>query len=152
MRKAILALSLLVAACAVPNATTVTTNGGTTMRNVSSGVMAARRGDAPEAFAAHDQATYERMWREYAGSGTPPAVAFPNEAAVFLLAGMRPTGGHSIVPKSVSREGTALVVDAAVSAPDASTIVTQALTYPWAVIAVSPGDFETVSWPSPRHR
>jgi len=59
------------------------------------------------------------------------------ESTIRLDLGMRPTGGWSIEPLSVSAEGGVVTVTAKVNAPPGGSIVTQAFTAPFAVIAVN---------------
>ena len=59
------------------------------------------------------------------------------ESVIRLDLGMRPTGGWSIEPLEVSSDGGVVVVKAKVNGPAAGSIVTQALTSPYAVIGVN---------------
>lgn len=112
----------------------------------------ARGGYAAEsgrnAVLATNDADYRRLWQELIGGGEIPNVDFDRGVAVFLLAGMRNTGGWSIQPNSASIEadGTA-VIDAKVQGPPPGGIVTQAITYPYAVVVVSSRDVKKVRWP-----
>lgn len=67
------------------------------------------------------------------------------ESVIRLDLGMRPTGGWSIEPLEVSSDGGVTVVKTKVNAPPAGSIVTQALTAPYAVIGVD-GPVTTVRW------
>jgi hypothetical protein len=116
------------------------------MRTAASGSYAATSPQAPEALHAADGASFDALWKARIGDGAMPAIDFSRESAVILMAGERRTGGWSVVPKSVRIEGTVLVVEAAIEGPPAGGIVTQALTSPWVVIAVSPQTFESVRW------
>lgn len=80
------------------------------------------------------------------GGGSPPPVDFQSDSAVFLLAGSKPTGGWTVVPRGASVEGKTLVVDAAIQPPPPDAYVTQAFTSPYAVVAVSTKAFEDVRW------
>ena len=80
---------------------------------------------------AFDADTYRAMWDELVGAGTPPAVDFPSESAVFLFGGQRPTGGYKYEVRGVTMKGDQLLVDARVTAPPRGSIVTMALTSPY---------------------
>lgn len=116
------------------------------LRTISRGAYAAARSQAPQAVAAPDDATYRRLWPTLVGGGEPPAVDFATESVVFLLAGAKPTGGWSVVPRGAAVEGSTLVVDAAIQGPPPDAIVTQAFTSPYAVITVKTKAFTDVRW------
>ena len=90
---------------------------------------------------------YRRLWSELIGEGDSPQVDLTNGAVVFLLGGSKPTGGWSIAPKSVTIEsdGTA-VIHANVEGPPGGSIVTQALTSPYAVVLVQNAKPKRVRW------
>src|SRR5688500_6951982 len=75
----------------------------------------ARGGYAAEsernAVLATNDADYRRRWEELIRGGETPNVDFNRGVAVFLLAGMRNTGGWSIQPTSarVAADGTAVI-------------------------------------------
>lgn len=104
--------------------------------------------DAPTAqtVAAFDETSFRDTWARKVGTGEPPRVDFSKNAAVFLFAGVRNTGGYSVVVRGASVEGESLVVDAVVEGPKPGAIVSQAITYPYAVIAVTPREFRSVRW------
>ncbi|HWW62265.1 MAG TPA: protease complex subunit PrcB family protein [Thermoanaerobaculia bacterium] len=83
-------------------------------------------------------------WSSLVG-GDMPAVE-TNETLIGLFAGEKPTGGWAIEPNRAFREGDVLVIDAPLRGPAAGDMVTQALTYPYAVIAVNTRDFKSVRW------
>ncbi len=116
------------------------------LRTISSGAYAAAKPEAPRAVAATDEAAYRTLWPQLIGGGAPPAADFATEAVVFLLAGAKPTGGWSVVPRGAAVEGDTLVVDAAIQGPPPDAMVTQAFTSPYAVIAVKTRDFTDVRW------
>lgn len=116
------------------------------LRTLGSGAYAAAKPQTPQATAAHDQKRYEELWGSMIGRGEMPPVDFTKEAAVFLLAGSRPTGGYSIEPKGASLDGETLVVDAPIKGPPPDSMVTQAFTSPYAVVAVSAKNFKDIRW------
>ena len=116
------------------------------LRTISRGAYAAATPDAPQAVAASDEATYRRLWPTTIGGGEPPAVDFATESVVFLLAGAKPTGGWSVVPRGATLDGDTLVIDAAIQGPPPDAIVTQAFTSPYAVVAVKTKAFKNVRW------
>ncbi len=120
--------------------------GAVELRTLGSGSYATAKPDAPQSAAAHDQKTYENLWATMIGGGEMPAVDFGKEAVVFLLAGSRPTGGYSIEARGAAMDGETLVVDAAIKGPPRDSMVTQAFTSPYAVVAVSGAKFKDVRW------
>ena len=117
-----------------------------TMTTISRGPNAASR-SGPVAILATTEADYRSRWSSLVGRGDAPAVDFSRSVVVFLLAGERNTGGWSVEPKGVTVEGTTAVVDAEVRGPAPDMIVTQALTYPYAVVSIDSRDVDTVRWP-----
>lgn len=142
-------VALLLAALTFANACTAV-SGGTdemTMTTLGRGSYAASHGGRNAVLATSD-AEYQRVWREMVGGAdAPPTVDFAQHVAVFLFAGQRNTGGWSVDPKSATVEGDTLVIDAAVTGPGPDMIVTQALTYPYAVVSVRTRDVKNVRWP-----
>jgi hypothetical protein len=112
----------------------------------------ARGGHAAEsernAVLATNDADYRRRWEELIGGGEIPNVDFDRVVVVFLFGGIRNTGGWSVQPTSarIEDDGTA-VIDAKVQGPPRGGIVTQAITYPYAVVVVSSRDVKKVRWP-----
>lgn len=100
----------------------------------------------PGALLAADETAYRNAWDSAIGAGNPPAIDFTTETAVFLFGGQRPTGGYSVEVRGVTIEGDALVVDAGVQGPPPGSITTQALTSPYAVIAVQSRAIRNVRW------
>jgi hypothetical protein len=99
-----------------------------------------------QALVARDASTYQSMYARLIGNETPPAIDFATQTAVFLFAGERPTGGYAIDVQSVAVDGDTLVVTATVAGPKPRGIVSQVITYPWAVAAVDTR-VENVRWP-----
>lgn len=115
-------------------------------RILAGGTNAAAEPDEPRAIAITKAADYQRAWDETIGGGKPPEADFKNESVIILLAGQRRTGGWRVGPRGVSMEGRTLVVDAEIAGPPPDAIVTQALTSPYAVIAVNTKNFDDVRW------
>jgi len=116
------------------------------LRTIGRGTYAAAKPQQPQAIAALDAASYQRLWPSTVGEGQPPAVDFASESVVFLLAGEKRTGGWSVEPRNATIEGDTLVVDAAIQGPPPGSMVTQALTSPYAVITVNTKSFKEVRW------
>lgn len=116
------------------------------MRNVADGAYAASEPEQPVAYVAFDGKSFRELFARHVGENALPSVDFSKEAAVLLMAGRRSTGGWSVTPSAVSVSGDVLVIDAQVSGPGRGGIVTQAITSPWTVIAVSPVTFKKVQW------
>lgn len=152
MRGILFAATLALAGCAtdVPPSTAttapVTTGGTVEQRIIATGSNAAVEPDAPQAVAIKSADDYRQRWEQTIGGGQPPAVDFATESVVILLGGQRRTGGWRVVPRGASLDGRTLVIDAVVQGPPADAIVTQALTSPYAVIAVKTKNFDDVRW------
>lgn len=142
--KAALALAVfaLAAGCAAAHGS----DEDVTLTTLARGAYAASRGERT-AFLAATEAEYRRLWSQLIGGGEAPAADFEKGVVVFLLAGERNTGGWSVEPKSVALEGDTAVITAEVRGPAPDMIVTQALTYPYAVVAVGSRDIKNVRWP-----
>lgn len=115
-------------------------------RTISEGSYSAATPARAEAHIALDAASYERLWDQLIGRGERPAVDFTSEVAVFLMAGEKRSGGYGVEAKAATVEGERLVVDAVVTSPEPGMMVTQALTSPWKLIAVSRRDVKNVRW------
>lgn len=89
---------------------------------------------------------YRRQWNALIADGEAPEVHLDGKVAVFLLAGQRNTGGWSIEPESVTIDGDTAVIVARINAPLPRSIVTQALTSPWAVALVHSDRVKKVRW------
>lgn len=89
---------------------------------------------------------YRERWHSLIGEGHAPAVDFGENVVVFLMGGMRNTGGWSVVPVSVRIEGDTAVIDAKVQGPPPGAITTQAITYPYAVVTINRRDIKQVRW------
>jgi hypothetical protein len=137
-------LFFLTVSCAMAGAQEVV------MRTAAQGAYAAGGSAEQRALLATDAATLAELWKTHVGGEPVPAVDFSREAAVLLMGGERMTGGWSVVPQSVRLEENVLVVEAVVQGPPAGSMTTQALTYPWALIAVSPNSIESVRWETKR--
>jgi len=116
------------------------------VRVVASGSNAAMSPAAKVAILAFTEAAYRTEWARVVGTAELPAVDFETESVVFLLAGERNTGGYSIEPHGATVEGDMLVIDATVRSPGARAIVTQAITSPYAVVAVKARGVREVRW------
>ena len=90
---------------------------------------------------------FARVWSEKIGREPMPSPDFSNGVAVFLFAGTRNTGGWSVVPESVEIDGTTAIVHATIQGPGGGSIVTQALTSPYAVVFLTNRDVKSVQWP-----
>lgn len=100
------------------------------------------------AYAATESA-YRSLWNNVVGQGDPPPIDFSREGVLFLAAGERPTGGYQVTVKSIRQNGDALVVEAPVEPPPPDTMVTQALTSPFVVVAIPKVESTDVRWENP---
>lgn len=89
---------------------------------------------------------YERLWARYIGEQERPPVAFDEESVLFLLGGVQSTGGYEVDADDISVEGDRLIVDASVKGPPPGSMVSQAFSAPWAVVAVNKRDFVEAQW------
>lgn len=72
-------------------------------------------------------------------------VDFNKEAVIFAFGGRFNTGGYSVIVKSVKREkGGKVQVIFAISSPDSSEVVTQAITSPSLIVAIGAKKGEVV--------
>ncbi|HYK00802.1 MAG TPA: protease complex subunit PrcB family protein [Thermoanaerobaculia bacterium] len=113
-------------------------------RTVSNAAYAERT--EPGSVVALDEAAYRNAWDSMIGAGEARAIDFTTETAVLLFGGERSTGGYSVEVRGVTLEGDTLVVDGGVQGPPAGSITTQALTSPYAVIAVQSRAIRNVRW------
>ena len=70
----------------------------------------------------------------------PPTVDFDTEMVVGIFLGTRATGGYEARIESVTAQGTGVRVSYLERKPGPGVVVTQALTYPFVVIAVERRD------------
>jgi hypothetical protein len=150
MRIAVPVLALAVAACSSQSMQPLSAPAFRVVKAGSYGreATAATPGGPSKAsvLVATTEADYRRLWDLYVGEGDAPPVNFASERVVFLLLGLRRTGGFAIDVNGVAIDNGALVVDAPVQRPPAGGMSTQALTAPWSVIAVKGPAFRDVRW------
>ncbi len=82
-----------------------------------------------------DAKSFAELWKLHAGNSTVPAVEFKKYDVVAVFAGEKRTGGHGVRIDSVKRTGRTAMVEATLLAPGPNMMVTQMLTYPWAMRA-----------------
>lgn len=114
------------------------------MQTIARGGYAAA--EARQAVLATSDADYRRQWQALIGEGAAPAVDFDAHVVVFLMGGMRNTGGWTVEPVSARVEGDTAIIDAKVQGPPAGGITTQAITYPYAVITLNQRGVTKVRW------
>jgi len=114
------------------------------MQTIARGSYAAA--ESRQAVLATNDAEYRKQWQVLIGEGSTPAVDFEKNVVVFLLGGMRNTGGWSVVPVSVLIEGDVAIIDAKVQGPPPGAITTQAITYPYAVVTINQREVTQVRW------
>lgn len=137
----LLTLALATACMSVPGGSTVD------YRTLTTGTNAAATPSEQQIEFASDETTYRRLWNQLIGMGEPPEIDFTQESVAFLLAGQKPTGGFTVNPTRARIEGRTLVVHAIVNTPTTDSVTTQALTSPYAVVAVRRlRPFEDVRW------
>lgn len=101
---------------------------------------------APWIELASDRKTLDRLWKAHL-PGTPGEVDFGTETVIFLLLGVQETGGYAIEPVSVEPPVDGVLrVHAKLIQPMGDEPVTEALTAPYAVIAVRARGVMKVEW------
>lgn len=115
-------------------------------RVVASGMQAAVR--VPVARRIADPGTWIDAWAAlHANKSDPPArpeIDFWSETAVIILLGQRPTGGYevSVVDIDLSRDPAHIEID--VTLPAAGSVVSQALSTPYLIVAIPGPDRDVV--------
>ena len=131
--------AILLAACTVRPAVTE-------MSLIAEGAYA-REDSGRQAVLAVTEDEYRRLWSEKIGRDPVPEADFEKGVVVFLLAGMRNSGGWSVIPDAVEVTDDTAVIRARVQGPGGGKIVTQALTSPYAVVFITNRDVKRVQWP-----
>jgi PrcB C-terminal len=98
----------------------------------------------PREAVARTSAEYNTLWSQHHKAPTfptmppapPPTVDFSTEIVVGMFLGIRPTGGYTARVKSVTTQGSGILVTYEERKPGPGVPVTQSLTYPYVVIAV----------------
>jgi len=113
-----------------------------TFKTLQAGSYANRSPQTPQMIVARDAVTLRNAWQ----NGAPPPIDFKKQWVVLFFAGQKPTGGFEIQVRSVKQRGKVLVVDAHIAGPEHGMMVTQALTSPFAAIAVPKTKGARVRW------
>jgi hypothetical protein len=137
-----LALALFAIACTARQGVATTVE----MQTIASGGYAADD-SGRQAVLASSADQYQRLWAEKIGNAPAPEADFSKGVVVFLLAGSRPTGGWSVHPEAVTVTDSVATVRARIQGPGGGSIVTQALTSPYAVVFLQSRDVTSVQWP-----
>ncbi len=145
MRVALLLTILAFNTCTTANVAEKTESESVEIETIAQGGYAADESDR-KAVLATTAADYNSQWQALINQSDVPSVDFDRSVVVFLLAGMRNTGGWSVAPQSARVEGDTLVVKAKVQGPPPDGMVTQAITYPYAVVAIQVRGVEKVRW------
>ena len=104
---------------------------------------------APWMELAESEQQFRSLWRQYVGSEELPKIDFDRMSAVFLLLPVQRSGGYAIQPRSITRQGERIVIDATLVQPRKGEMTTQALTAPYAVVALAKGDsISQIEWSS----
>ena len=96
-----------------------------------------------------DEASFEKVWRTFAGKSAYPPIDFKTEAAVIITIGEKPTSGYKIDVKSVTKSKGVLVVDAVIARPAKGAMTAQVITSPYLVIAVPKDGIKSARWKNP---
>lgn len=105
-------------------------------------------GSKPVIEVAGDGATYRTLWQKHVGSGPvpSPSIDFSRETVLFLVLGMRSSGGFGISPSGVTVQSGTATVEAAILKPKSDEMVAMVITSPFAVIAVSHPEVTRAVW------
>ena len=82
-----------------------------------------------------DSKGFAALWKQHTGNSAPPVVDFKKYDVVAIFAGEKRTGGHGVRIDSVKRTERSATVTATLLSPAPNMMVTQMLTYPWAMRA-----------------
>lgn len=87
-----------------------------------------------------DADAWERVWRSLPTKQDPPSVAFDQTMMVGVFVGNRPSAGYRIEVTGVRRDGDALIVSWREVPPAEGAVVSQTVTTPFALAAVTRHD------------
>src|SRR5437868_4424902 len=93
---------------------------------------------APRQVVARTGEQFTKLWREHMGGalGVPqPSVDFKKHDVIAVFAGTKSTGGYGVTIDSVKISGRTATISATVHKPGPGVIVTEALTFPFAIKA-----------------
>ena len=81
---------------------------------------------------------WQRLWQAHQPGGARPlpALDFSREMAIAIFAGQRPTGGFAVAVEQVTESASGIEVVYRVTPPPPGSMVSQALTSPFQIIAV----------------
>ncbi len=120
-------------------------------RLLDQGSYAAAAGDDPRrsppiVHVARSADEASNLWSSMIGPQPMPKVDFSRESVIFLLLGVRSTGGSEVTPQSVVAEGETVDVTTEARSPSAGDVVSQAFSAPYAVITVEKAGVRSVRW------
>lgn len=150
-RRMLLMLFAFAVALSAAAVTPVTPKYWKLLKKGTDGAAASREAEggrrrAPWIEVATDRKQLDAIWREQV-PGKPGDVDFANETVIFLLLGVQQTGGYAIEPISVEPPVKGIVrVNARLVQPMSDAMTTQALTAPYAAIAVRARGISWVEW------
>lgn len=90
-----------------------------------------------------DAAEWAALWRQI-GREAPRAFDPARETAAAIFLGERRTGGYAVESLKVRREGAMVVLEYRETSPAPDAMVTQVISSPWAVVAISGVDAASV--------
>lgn len=121
------------------------------LKSGTDGVLASVEGEsgsrrAPWIELAADKKDVDALWKKYV-PGAPGSVDFGSETVIFLLLGAQQTGGYAIEPIAADPAVDGVVrVHAKLVQPMGDEETTEALTAPYAVMAVRARGITKVEW------
>jgi hypothetical protein len=138
--RCVASLLMLLASCAACAALTVTVQFSTLDKGLISGVR------EPTQVVVRTRDDWAALWGRHMQIQAPeaPPVDFSRDMVVALFMGERPTGGYRIEITRVERTDSGLSVHYRSQAPDPETMVSQALTQPFHLVAIARDDSSVV--------
>lgn len=111
-------------------------------------LRATRDVPAPGSRIVRNDAEWNKLLAELGAAGDPPKPDFSRETVAAIFAGEKRTGGYDVMVDRVSREKGRARIHWRLTAPPRDAAVTQALTYPFVVIAIE-GSFKRIEFVPP---
>jgi hypothetical protein len=79
-----------------------------------------------------DPRAFVSLWAQH-GQGRRPLVDFTRYSVAAVFAGEKPTGGYRVKYSRTRKTGRLAIVEFELESPSPDMMVTQAITYPWAI-------------------
>ena len=98
--------------------------------------------EEPRQVVVRTAADWQKLWKEHAPERPAPTIDFTESMVVAVFMGYRPTGGYAVEITAIDKQDRAIVVRYRERKPQPSDIVTQVITMPYHLVALTkmPGD------------